>query len=296
MPARDTPTLFVLGNASIDVTLNVPRLPLAGETLMAAGIRRAPGGKGLNQAVVAARAGAAVHFCAPLGREPEAARVRSALAAEPFASLQLVDSDLPSDLSTLLVAADGENLIVSTGDCADALTPAIAAVFAAGVRPEDWLLIQGNLTEAATFAAVAQAGRIIFNTAPIRWVSPRIMAACTVVVANAGEAAMLTALSDPAAAAAALGGEIGIVTAGADGCFVAGRGGVVHHPAHKVVAVDTSGAGDSFCGVLAARLVAGWNLTAAIDHAQRAAALAVSRAGCFTGLPQATELAAFPAG
>ena len=76
--------VFVLGNASVDLSCAVPRLPARGETLMARGLSRAPGGKGLNQAVVAARAGAAVRFCAPLGADPEAAMVRDALAREPF--------------------------------------------------------------------------------------------------------------------------------------------------------------------------------------------------------------------
>src|SRR5258708_29877866 len=104
---RPVARLFVLGNASIDTTLNVPRLPAAGETLMATGILRSPGGKGLNQAVVAARAGASVHFCAPLGIEPETALVRDALAAEGLAGLVLHDDGPPPDLSTLLAAPAG---------------------------------------------------------------------------------------------------------------------------------------------------------------------------------------------
>ena len=288
----DQPEIFALGNASIDVTLNVPRLPVAGETLIASGMRRAPGGKGLNQAVMAARAGARVRFCAPLGPEPEAALVRQALAAEPFARLELLETDCPTDLSTLMVGADGENMIVSTGDCAAGVTPDRALAFITRMRATDWLLVQGNLTEAATWAAVARARKVMFNTAPIRWHSARILAAATVVVANQGEAEAITGERDPSQAAARLGGAIGIVTLGAGGCVVARGEQMFHLPAPRVHPVDSSGAGDVFCGVLAAGLAGGSALEAAIGHAQAAAALAVSRAGCFTAFPDAAELQA----
>lgn len=258
--------------------------------MMAHGIRRSPGGKGLNQAVVAARAGAMVHFCAPVGCEPEAAIIHRALADEAFARLCLTETAYATDLSTLIVAADSENIIVSTGDCADGLTPDIAARFAAAIQPEDWLLIQGNLTEAATWAAVSQASKIVFNTAPIRWVSRRILAATTIVIANQGEATAITGLADPDHSAAELGGKIGIVTLGAAGCVVAGAGTVRRFAATPVTAVDSSGAGDVFCGVLTACLALGDDLDTAIPCAQHAAAIAVSRAGCFGAFPSGAEL------
>ena len=282
--------VFVLGNASIDVTLNVPRLPAAGETLMASGIARAPGGKGLNQAVVAARAGAVVHFRAPVGREPETAMLHAALALEPFASVRLIESTYPTDLSTLIVAADGENIIISSGDCADGLTVDDARAFVAALRDDDWLLVQGNLTEAATWAAVSRARNVVFNTAPIRWQSPRLLAAATVVVANQGEALTITGHADPAIAAAALGGKAGIVTLGAAGCVLSDAGRIAHFPAPRVAAIDSTGAGDIFCGVLTACLAASLSMDLAIGQAQSAAALAVSRAGCFAALPSIAEL------
>ncbi len=279
--------LYVLGNASIDVTLNVARLPLAGETLMASGIVRAPGGKGLNQAVVAARTGAQVHFCAPIGTEPETAMLHAALARESFASLRLIAAALPTDLSTLVVAAGGENLIISTGDCADALTPELAADFVRPMRPQDWLLVQGNLSEPTTWAAVSRAPNIIFNTAPIRWISPRILHAATIVIANQVEASQITASPDPTTP---LGGQTSIVTLGAEGCLLHHNGQTQHFPAARITAIDSTGAGDTFCGVLAAHCAAGTDLPTAITHAQNAAALAVSRPGCFAALPRAEEL------
>jgi ribokinase len=286
--------VFVLGNASIDLRLTVPRLPRPGETLMAHGISRTPGGKGLNQAVVAARCGAHVYFCAPLGTEPEAELVRAALAGEGFAGLVLPDIGQPTDLSMLLVGEDAENSIVSTGDCAFGLNVATAETFLADLGPEDVLLVQGNLTEAATLAAVRRSPRAIFNAAPIRWTTEAVARHCAVVIANQGEAEEMTGLADPRRAVTRLGGAIGIVTWGGEGCLVARDGVVTHYKAPKVQPVDTTGAGDTFCGVLAARLAQGATLDAAIAAAQLAAALAVSRAGCYAALPTRAELSRSP--
>ncbi len=281
--------VFVLGNASMDISVPVPRLPTPGETLMAGGITRAPGGKGLNQAVVAARAGAEVHFCAPIGRDGDAAAIRTALEAEPLASLTLPIFGAPTDVSMLLVAADGENCIVSTGACADSLTEAAAAAFVAGMAADDFLLIQGNLSLATTLAGLR--GRVVLNTAPLRWDFSSLLPRCEVVVANRVEASQITGLAEPGAAARLLGGRTRIVTLGADGCVVADGDRLTTYAAVRMAAVDTTGAGDSFCGVLVAALACGFGLVEAVAMGQRGAALAVTRHGCFAALPTREELA-----
>ena len=294
--------VFVLGNASIDTTLRVPRLPLAGETLMATGIQRSPGGKGLNQAVVAARTGAEVHFMAALGTEPETALIRDALARENLAKCDLVDVGAPTDLSSLMVAPDGENCIISTGACCDALSVEVAVRFVAAMREADILLVQGNLSEPATRAAMRAArelgAQIMLNTAPIRWDYGEVAKLADLVVANRHEAATITGEDHVCEAIRAFPG-MGrhpcpglIVTLGADGC-VATDNRITPYPAQPVDAVvDTTGAGDVFCGALAGF----WATRTAypflaINAAQRAAALSVTRAGCFASFPSAAELA-----
>lgn len=260
---------------------------------MATGIARSPGGKGLNQAVVAVRSGVDVLFCAPLGMEPEAASIRAALAAEGFSFLQLPDLGLPTDLSMITVADDGENSIVSTGTCADALPVATAEAFVGMMRRDDLLLLQGNLSRATTLAAARLAPRVIVNTAPLRWPVGELAGHCDVVIANRIEAEQITGCSDPSEAVARLGAENGIVTIGGDGCVVKTAEGITHLPACAVSRViDTTGAGDSFCGALSAALAHGVSLMAAAAMAQAAAALAVRRAGCFTALPTRSEMAA----
>jgi len=285
--------LFVLGNASLDTTLFVPRLPAAGETLMATGMLRAPGGKGLNQAVVAARTGAAVRFLAALGDEPEMALVRDAVAAEGLQS-EWVATGAASDLSSLMVAADGENCIVSTGACCDSLAEAEALGFVAGMAAGDVLLMQGNLRLAVTLAAAraarARGGRVMVNTAPLRWDFSELLPLCALVVANRLEARAITGLNDAGAAAAALGrGGVGVVTLGGAGCVVADPT-VRAYPAVAVDVVDTTGAGDVFCGVLAALWARGLAVGDAAGPAQRAAALSVGRAGCFGSFPTPAEM------
>ncbi|MCI0753502.1 ribokinase [Teichococcus vastitatis] len=288
--------LLVLGNAGIDLVCPVPHLPRAGETLVADGQARAPGGKGLNQAVVAARAGATVHFTAPVGRDEAAAELGTALAAEPFAALSLLPQDAPTDLSLLMVARDAENCILTLGAAADALSVREAEAVTAELGPQDMLLLQGNLsfeaTEAAMRAALARGAQVMLNTAPLRWDMVPLLPLCALVVANAGEAEALTGRRAAAAAEALhqAGAVCAVVTLGAGGCASAGVEGQLHYPAQAVEAVDTTGAGDTFCGMLAALLLAGQPLPAATKGAQRAAALTVSRPGAFAALPSAAEL------
>ena len=290
-------SLLVLGNAGLDISLPISRLPRPGETLVGGPRGSAPGGKGLNQAVAAARAGLVpVRFRAPLGDDADADLIESLLRQEGFAGLELPRQPGPSDLSVLLVSPDGENSIVTSGECAASVSAPDAAHFAGGVPPGGWLLLQGNLTAPATMAALraaeAAGGRALLNTAPLSWDAGPMLPHCGVVVANAVEARQLTGREGSAAAAAlhAAGAALAIVTLGAAGCVAAGPGSVQHHPTLLAPTVDSTGAGDTFCGVLAAMLAAGRDVAQAVAHAQRAAALTVGRRGAFNALPSAAEL------
>ena len=290
--------LLVLGNAGIDLVCPVPHLPRAGETVVADGQSRAPGGKGLNQAVVAARAGATVTFVAPVGRDAAAAELAAALANEPFQALHWLPLAAPTDLSLLMVAPDGENSILSLGAAADSLSAAEAEAAVADLVAGDMLLLQGNFSATSTLAAaqnaVSRGARVILNTAPLRWDVAPLLQLCAIVVANAGEAEAITGLTGPAAAEELhrAGAALAVVTLGAGGCVTASAEGLQHHPAAPATTVDTTGAGDTFCGVLAAWLLAGQPVPAAIAAAQRAAAITVGRPGAFAALPDAASLRA----
>jgi ribokinase len=290
--------IFVLGNAGIDLSLVLSRLPEAGETLVADDVARAPGGKGLNQAVIAARAGAAVLFSAPIGADADGDAVAAALASEPFHALHLHRSDQRTDLSILMVAPGGENRIVTAGACAAAMAPDIAAHFVARMAVGDILLMQGNLSLPATRfameAARGRGGRVMLNAAPLRWSVSGLLELCDVIVVNEVEARCITGMAGEGAASAlrAAGARLALVTLGAAGCVVADQAGITAVPGRRVDAVDTTGAGDTFCGVLAARFAAGNGWPEAVQAAQRAAAITVTRRGAFAALPTMSELAA----
>ena len=124
----------------------------------------------------------------------------------------------------------------------------------------------------------------------MRWDCAFLLPRCEVLIANRFEAGKLTGRDDPAEAATRLGGRVGIVTLGRDGRVVAAGATLARYAAQRVTAVDTTGAGDTFAGVLVAIMVPGMNLASAIIAAQSAAALAVTRHGCFGAMPTRCEL------
>jgi ribokinase len=218
--------LLVLGNAGWDVVCPVAHLPRPGETLVTTGHRRAPGGKGLNQAVVAARAGAAVTLVAPIGADAAATDLVRRLAHERL-RFEPVPQPEDTDQSLLMVAPDGENSILSFGACADALAAAQAEAIADRLAPGDWLLLQGNLSLPATHAALrrarARGARTMLNPAPLRWQVAALLPLCDVLVANTVEAFDITGQRGDVAARAlhVAGVAHAIVTLGAAGCAIA---------------------------------------------------------------------------
>jgi ribokinase len=291
-------SILVVGNAVVDIAYSLRRLPRPGETLLASARTMDVGGKGLNQAVAARRAGAEVRLIAPVGEDEAAWRIRDVAAREGLDPALLVAVDAPTDEAVIWVAEDGENVIVSTAAAAQRLRPADVAVVDT-LGPADTLLMHGNIpleTIARCLGTARGSGaRIVVNTAP--WVpgAELLVPMADVLVINAGEAAGLSGASVPKAAAEALigcGSGSVIITLGAAGAHL--LTGDTHHrlPAPEVTTVDTTGAGDVLVGVLTAALDAGIDLQAATVWAIRAASLKVTRHGTIAGFPSATEVAA----
>src|SRR4051794_22808590 len=165
--------VLVLGNATLDVIQRVDRLPAPGETVLASSTARCAGGKGLNQAVAAARTGAPTLLVAPIGSDSEAAFLAGSLQGEVGLDVNWLVHDAPTDLSSIWVAMSGENVIVSSARCAHAVTPDQARDICATLAAGDVLLMQGNLsleaTRAAAQTAQARGATRILNTAPIAW-------------------------------------------------------------------------------------------------------------------------------
>ena len=245
--------------------------------------------------MIAARAGAEVLFLAPLGDDREGAALRAALAAEPL-TFEPLPSPHRTDLSVLCVAPDGGNLIVSTNACADGVGVGEAEAAIARLRAGDALLMQCGLGAAPTLAAarlgVARGARVLLNAAPLRWDIRSLLPLLEALILNEVEAEAATGCADAASAAACLraaGARRVIVTLGSAGALHADAAGISRQPAPVVAVRDTTGAGDVFCGVFAAALLAGHPDPMA--PAQRAAAWSVGREGCFAAFPPAAVLA-----
>lgn len=288
--------LHVVGNACMDTTFRVERLPAPGETLNAARYTQSVGGKGANQAIAAARTGAPVTLWTALGDDPEGERIAAALRCE--LTLDAVRLRRPSDCSAVMVAADGQNAIVSGVGCIQSYDPLTQSRLADTFGPGDMLLLQGNMTAAATIDCLHLASRsgaqAILNASPVSPVGERPdVDLAGLVVVNAVEAEALTGTASMQRAAVALAGSTDtVVTLGAAGCLVLRRGerAPLHIPAPFVAAVDTSGAGDVFCGCLAGFMAGGASLEDAAGLAVQAAAVAVTREGTMASCPSAAEL------
>jgi ribokinase len=278
--------IVVFGSINIDLVIAAPRLPGAGETVIGDSYLLLPGGKGANQALAAARDGAAVALVGAVGRDAFAEAALALLRAEGVDLSHLRLADLPTGCAAITVAASGENLItVAAGANRNA---------AADMVPDRWLgpastvVMQMEVpgAEVARLAARARrlGSRVILNLAPAASLDEATLRQIDLLVANEGEAATLGRA--PGALAAALGGVI-VVTRGAEGAtaFLA-DGGVVAVPALPVTAVDTTGAGDTFVGVLAASLDGGRDLAAAMRRASAAAGLACLAVGAQPSMPR----------
>jgi ribokinase len=295
--------VVVLGSYNLDMVARVPRFPSPGETLHAHGLLRGHGGKGSNQAVAAARAGARVAFAGCVGAD-EAGRDAARLwQAEAIEALVATRPDQPTGLALILVSPSGENEIVVIAGANAAVGEGDAARAAEALCAGAIAVAQLETPEAATLAlfthARARGATTLLNTAPARAALPHaLLAATDILVANEGEAALLcgaAAATAPEALGprlAALATQAAIITCGADGARLFLRAGqALHQPAAPIAVVDTTGAGDAFVGAFAAALARGEAPEAALAEGVAAGSLACTRDGAVAALPGAPAIA-----
>jgi ribokinase len=280
----------VVGSANIDLVARVARHPRPGETVLATDFQTHAGGKGRNQAVAAARAGAAVTFVGCVGDDPEGAELRASLTAEGVHVDGLSTVGAPTGRAFISVAAEGDNaIVVVSGANGSVSAPSVQAARAELSRAPV-VLAQLEVADTAVAAAFtfarADGSTTILNAAPARQV-PTLLALTDVLVVNEHEAGVLagTEVADAEAAEAAAQAILGtgpttvVVTLGAAGAIALRRGGTVRQAAYPAEVVDTTGAGDAACGALAAALAGGMGIDVALARACAAGALAVSQLG-----------------
>lgn len=281
--------VYNLGSINIDHVYRVPHLPAPGETLSALDYAQGLGGKGANQSVAAARAGAMCHHIGAIG--PNSDWVLAEMQAYGI-DLRYV-SVLPVATGHAIINVDpqAENNIVIFPGANRALTADMAAAALAGAGPADSLLLQNETSAQAEAAAIAAARgmRVVYSAAPfdigaVRAVLPHV----SLLVMNEIEAEQLRA------AQGALPQIDCIITKGAQGAeWISAASEPLFMPAFKVMPVDTTGAGDTFIGTLAAALDLGLPREAAMRRASATSALQVTRLGAAQAIPTAAEVEAF---
>jgi ribokinase len=289
---------LVIGNCAVDRTFHVSRLPRPGETVLASECDEGLGGKGANQAAVLRRAGLSVTLVAAVGEDDDGRRIKAWLEMDALAERLLVVA-APSDRSVIMVEPGGENTIVSTHEAARAISVDRCHPAIEGVSPQDIVLLQGNLSAETTMfclkRAHEQGANTVLNAAPIQFDYDPLWRHVGLAVVNTVEACVLGRSDDPIAGARAIlsrGVPLVAVTLGAAGAALLSDDDDVHAPALKVPAVDTSGAGDTFCAALAAALLAHrLDPRQALRVAVDAACLVVTRRGTMAALPTRAELA-----
>ncbi len=285
--------VVVVGSINADLVVGVEALPGPGETVAGGRFARWGGGKGANQAVAAARLGASVSLVGAVGDDAFGADALRELADEGVDVGGVVRVGVPTGVALIVVDASGENQIaVAAGANAELTAERVRAAFAGGGDAAAVVLLGHEVPQDAVVAgaeaAIAAGWRVVLNPAPAREIHPDVLSAHPILTPNASEAAQLTGERDPEVAARALAARSGapvLVTLGAEGALLL-DGGVERIPAPRVDAVDTTGAGDTVNGALAAELAAGRELRDAVRFALAAAALSTRAEGARGGMPR----------
>jgi ribokinase len=282
--------LAVVGSANLDLVANTLRLPAPGETVIGTGYQEHAGGKGLNQAVAAARCGATVGFVGAFGDDDAGRTLRAVAAAEGIdLAAATIREGAPTGRALITVDADGENSIV--------VIPGANATLSPDVGPESKVVLAQLEVPTATVTAALRAARAagartVLNPAPVPpgGLPDDLIACCDVVIPNEHELELLGGVD------LLLQRGVGavVVTRGAAGVLVAdaSTGERWTLDAYAVEPVDTTGAGDAFCGAFASRLAAGDPLAAAVRYAAAAGAIATTVHGAVPSLPRHEMIAA----
>ena len=279
----------VVGSANMDIVFTVDRVPRPGETLLADSAARYPGGKGLNQAVAAARAGVETTFVGALGDDDNGRALKSTMVEAGMDTSLVRTDERETGQAFIVVDRSGENtIIVASG--ANASVAGLTEPERAAITGSTVVLMQLELPISAVLEAaqVATAAVTIVNAAPAQTLSDELLGALDVLVVNEHEATIVAGIEDLAEASQHLANTVPrlVVTLGSEGSvlYESGRE-VARVPARLVTPIDTTGAGDTFCGALAAALAEGRDFVSAATFATAAASLSVQKVGAVPSIP-----------
>jgi ribokinase len=297
--------ILVLGSFVADAAFRAARLPAWGETLMGSGFALGPGGKGSNQAVAAARAGASVQMLSRLGDDAFGRLARDTWAADGIDASLVENCATPTGAAAILIdEAKGENAIIVVPGACFTLTPQDVEAAGDAIRAAGVLLTQLELpleTVECGMRVAREAGVMtLLNPAPAQALSDAMLGLADFLIPNESEAALLTGLpveskAQAEAAARVLlgrGARCVIVTLGAQGALVCAEGAeaVLVSSFSAGPVLETTGAGDAFCGGFAAALSEGRTVLEAARFGCATAGISVTRAGTAPSMPKRAEI------
>lgn len=298
--------ITVIGSLNMDLVVRTPKMPQAGETLAGTEFHLIPGGKGANQSVAAARAGAPTRMVGRVGTDAFGPVLLDSLAAAGVdVSGVAVLSEATSGTATIVVEDSGENRIIVVAGANGQVSLNFINDQWPVIRQSDLILLQHEIPLATVHhiieRAYAEGIRVMLNPAPIYPIPRGVLAKVDTLILNEVEASALTGLKVTdlatarivAATLTDLGVNTVLITLGSNGAVLHNSHHELFQPGFKVEVVDTTAAGDTFTGGYAASILSGKSLPEALMYAVAASALAVTRLGAQTSIPSRDEVEAF---
>ncbi|MBN2275176.1 MAG: ribokinase [Bacteroidales bacterium] len=295
--------ITVVGSSNADMIIKVPRLPVAGETVMGGNFSVALGGKGANQAVAAARMGGNVTFIGRFGDDVFGKQALNGLKEDGInTDLTVIDSSVPTGIAEIMVDDEGRNIIAVAPGANQNLCENDIANAQKAILASDILLLQMEVPmQTVRFSAKLAFSnniRVILNPAPAHPLDDELLGYISVLTPNKLEAETLTGISITDERSVELAGRIllerglmrVIITLGEKGSMVIDNGGAEHVPAFRIKSIDTTAASDVFNGALAVALSEGKNFYESVRFANAAAAISATRLGAQPSIPGRDEV------